>query len=291
LLRFRHWQGDKTVLFYNRLPAYTLALLAAVILKFRTVLDLEDGDVVHKSASLSYMVSLLMRNLFDRLCSGGSLLACSALKNMTQLRPVACYYGSVPAYTHNINWSSPQLKVLLGGTISRDTGSLLLVEAIKNLRLEKAVWCQQMIIEITGKGDAIEDFAALDKKPGYPIVILHRRLTDDQYSEVVSSCHVGLALKPNLGDLANTTFPSKVIELAGTGLLVLTTNISDVQKVLSIGALYLEQDSPFALIEHLRWIVTHRSEAATIAKLGNDAVIEKCSPKSVARQLSNFLFK
>jgi hypothetical protein len=291
LWRLRHLYGAKTILFYNRLPAYTLALLTAFILRFRTVLDLEDGDVADKKLSFKSIVSSLMCKLFDRLCSGGSLLACSALEGMTALRPVVCYYGSVLTIRHKVDWHAPQLRFLIGGTVSSETGSMMLLEAIKQLRQERAAWCQQIIVEITGKGDAIEDFASLAKEPGYPVVKVHRRLTDIQYSEVVSNCHVGLALKPNTGVLANTTFPSKVIELANAGLLILTTNISDVKKVLSNGALYIEQDSSLALIEHIKWIVTNRMEAAAIAKLGHDEVLSKCSPSSVAHLLNNFLFR
>lgn len=292
LLRFRRWRGVKTILFYNRLPAYILALLTSAILRFRTVLDLEDGDVIaHKKASLKSMLSSLMRKLFDSVCSGGSLLACSALQSMTSLRPIACYFGCTAIQKSNVKWDSDQLRFLLGGTVSKETGCLLLVEAIKLLRLENATWCQQIVIEITGKGDAIDSFAALANGPGYPAVVLHKRLTDSQYAEVVSNCHVGLALKPNTGELANTTFPSKVIELAGAGLLVLTTDISDVRNVLSDGALYLEEDSPLILAEHLQWIANNRSSAAAIANLGNNAVQEKCSPHAAAHLLSDFLFK
>ena len=111
-----------------------------------------------------------------------------------------------------------------------------------------------------------------------------------QYREVLRRCDVGLALKLNNGPLANTTFPSKVIEFAAAGLLVLTTDISDVRQVLGSGALYLTRDEPHALIELFESIVKDRPMANACAQSGLQNVQTLCSPLSSGKAVANFIF-
>jgi glycosyltransferase involved in cell wall biosynthesis len=131
----------------------------------------------------------------------------------------------------------------------------------------------------------------LEAEDGLPSVRVHGRLTNAEYQTLVKASHVGLALKPASGPLANTTFPSKIVELASSGLLVLTTDISDVRRVLGEGGLYLENQTVASLIERLRWIVDHRQEAARLASKGTIAVWQQCSPAVASRKLTQFLFE
>ncbi len=110
------------------------------------------------------------------------------------------------------------------------------------------------------------------------------------YRAIVEKAQVGLALKPRSGPLSQTTFPSKVIELAGAGLLVLTTDISDVREVLGEGALYLDDETPEGLVDRLRWIVQHRAQAQAIARRRAAPQLERCEPAKAGRALANFLF-
>ncbi len=289
---FRRLSGKKTILFYNRMPAYTLTLILAFFLRYRTVLDLEDGEITDKSQPINHLCSLFMRKLFDLMCSGGAMLACSALEKMTSLRPAISYYGCASSSEEvSVNWLAPIMGVLFGGTLSRVQGSMLLVEAIKLMRKRSESWCQNMIIEVTGKGDAVEDFLQLSREAGYPEVRFHGRMTNAEYRSIVSRCHVGLSLKPNAGILANTTFPSKVNEIATSGLLVLTTKISDVEIVLGNGALYLTENTPEVLVKHFRWIVLNRNAAAKLAYQGRLNVEKKFAPSVVGLFLANILFE
>ena len=125
-----------------------------------------------------------------------------------------------------------------------------------------------------------------------PFVTVAGRLTDADYATMVNSCDVGLALKPNLGPLADTTFPSKVIELASAGLLVLTTDVSDVKLVMgNNGAVYLNRDDPLELIGCLRWIVENPQLAEQTAVEGNLSVRGHCSMAMAGRKLANFVYQ
>ena len=231
-----------------------------------------------------------MRWLYDSLCSGGVLLACSALADQTKLRPTHCCYGSYEAESGSRKGLGSPINVLMGGTVSVDTGAQLLIDAIKILRKESPSWAGSIRVEITGKGDCLQHFRVLAEDAAKPEVVVHGRMTDDEYREVLARADVGLALKPNSGELAGTTFPSKVVEYAGSGVLVVTTDISDVRRVLGSGAIYLTENSSRLLIEKLRWIVENRDEAGDLARAGNKAVAESCAPDAVGRALDRFLF-
>ena len=281
----------KTILFYNRMSAYLPVLIFAKILRIKTVLDLEDGAIDLTHWSLSGVKSRILSWFYDTLCSGGALLACRALESATKLRPTQCCYGTLDTLSTTVNWNLLPVTVLLGGTVSYDTGASMLIDAVSLLREQSPAWASNISFNITGKGDCLEQFKALAAGSGKPEVIVHGRTTDEEYRQILASIHVGLALKPNSGALADTTFPSKVIEFASLGILVMSTDISDVRKVLADGAIYLEDDDPKLLIEKLRWVVEHRDAARALSLTGVQAVSAVCAPERVGHRLSDFLFK
>lgn len=290
LWRMRSKKGAKAALFYNRLPAYLFGLALARVLQFRTILDLEDGLIDLSFLTLAGIRNRLLTVLFDFLCSDGAMLACRALQCMTNLRPTYCCYG-----TYEVNASRPSrnlfpITVLLGGTVSFSTGAKLLIDAIKILREEAPPWVANIQFEISGKGDCLNQFIELADDARKPKIIVHGRTTDDGYKQVLARTLVGLALKPNSGALAHTTFPSKVIEFASHGILVITTDISDVRNVLAEGAIYLTEDNPRQLIEKLHWIEENREDANILALLGEQSVSELCSPEVVGKALDRFIF-
>lgn len=290
LWRLKRFSGEKTALFYNRLPAYFLALIYARLLRFRTVLDLEDGATDLRGWTLTSIRARVFARLFDSLCSGGALLACEALAETTQLRPVQCCYGTTELISKEGARDTSILTVLLGGTVSQDTGAPLLVDAIRLLRKEAPSWAAQIRFEITGKGDSLNDFIELATDPRHPSVIVHGRTNDDEYKQILSRTDIGLALKPIAGKYADTTFPSKVIEFASQHILVLTTDISDVRKVLSDGALYLTVDDPRHLLDRLQWVVENQEKISVLSQKAAHAIATLCLPEVVGADLANFLF-
>ncbi len=291
LWRLHRKKVTKTILFYNRMSAYLPVLIFAKIFRINTVLDLEDGAIDLTHWSLSGVKSRMLSWFYDTLFSGGALLACQALESTTKLRPTLCCYGTSDTLSTTVNWNQSPVTVLLGGTVSYDTGASMLIEAISLLREQSPAWASDIRFDITGKGDCLEPFKALAADAGKPEVFVHGRTTDEEYRRILANTHVGLALKPNLGALADTTFPSKVIEFASLGILVVSTDISDVRQVLADGALYLELDDPALLIERLRWVVEHRDTARALSQTGMQAISTACAPERVGHRLSDFLFK
>jgi glycosyltransferase involved in cell wall biosynthesis len=290
LWRARRLSGRKTVLFYNRLPAYVPTLLLAAALRLRRVLDLEDGELPMHGARLRQRLARAVRVAFDPLYDGGALLACRSLAGGTSVRPVACYYGTVDTRGSVPRWPDHGVTALMGGTVSADTGAHLLVGAIEWLRARQPAWAAALRIDVTGQGDAMAALQRLAAQDAWPAVRVHGRVDSAQYRQVLAGAQVGLALKPSVGPLAQTTFPSKVVEFAGAGLLVLTTDISDVRHVLGDGAVYLDEETPAGLAARLRWVVEHREQAQAMAEVGRDRTRAQCRPQEAGERLANFLF-
>lgn len=285
LARYR----QRAVIFYNRIPPYLPVLREASRLGYRSFLDLEDGEVA-SGRSLKERLARVVVGQFDRHCRDGALLACSALAEMTTVRPVHCYYGATIGDVDLQRWHNDGITCLMSGTLAPNTGAPLLIEAIRRLRMRQPDWTAGLIFEITGKGESLAEFESLAIGAGTPQVRVHGRTTDTRYLEILRSCNVGLALKPVGGQLANTTFPSKVIEFASSGLLVLSTDISDVRRVLGDSARYLERNDPELLIELLAEIAHNKEAAARSALQGRRAAESHCAPQHAGQNLRGFLF-
>ncbi len=282
--------SKRVVIFYNRMPAYLPLLWASSSLGYRTFLDLEDGEVI-VGQSLKKRLAKIVLAQFDRHCRDGALLACSALKGMTSVLPVHCYYGTAVGDVQDTRWQTDRITCLMSGTLAPDTGAPLLIEVIRCLRTRQLDWAARLCFEVTGKGESLNAFEQLASEPGLPRVRVHGRTSEARYVEILRGCEVGLALKPVGGALADTTFPSKVIEFAGSGLLVLSTDISDVRLLLGDGARYLERNDPELLIERLAAIATNRDAAALCAKRGREVAELHFAPTQAGQDLRQFLFR
>lgn len=293
VLRLRKFR-IRGALFYNRMIAYLPVLIACFLLGYQRFLDLEDGEILKTGSRLRRAVRSALSRVFDRLCSGGALLACSALSKWTDIRPTLCYYGTAVGDLSSKRFCSERFTILMGGALLPETGADLLADAIEHLRRAKPSWADLLQFEITGQGESLERFRRLEEDQGHtgPWVKVHGRVTDIGYREILSRCDVGLALKLNAGELAHTTFPSKVIEYASAGLLVLTTDISDVRTVLgNQGAVFLQRDDPDLLNSLFFDLIMNRPQARLIAENGFLRTHEQCDPVTAGLAVSRFLFE
>lgn len=283
-VRLRRLRGRRTFFFYNRTAAYVPPLIAAAIIGERRVLDLEDANLKETS-----IAARLKTAVFRRLCTRGTVLAASALGQQDVDGPTFCFYGATARRLQRAPRTGG-VNVLLGGTIAADTGAEILADAVERMRAIGEPWTDRLNLFITGKGESLSRFEALAAAPTAPRVVVHGRLGDADYDALLSRMTVGLALKLNTGELATTTFPSKVIEMAGAGLLIVTTDISDVRRVFGDGALYVKEDTPEALVALLRWIAENPAQADAVGAQGSEAVRAQCDVDVAGHRLAAFLF-
>lgn len=283
----RHYGRSTTLVLYNRMFSHIPALWFAWALGYRTILDLEDGET-SENGRLSWRSRLLVVSI-DPFCRDGALLAASSLVNATRLRPAEPYYGIVTPQGLFRDFTVPQLHALIGGTVARSTGADILLLALELLFVSHPELAAQLHIHVSGSGDMVDAFRETAALITDPKITVHGRLPDQEYKVLLNQCCIGFALKPNGGELASTTFPSKVIEFAGAGVLVITTDISDVRAVLGEGAIYLTKDDPQLLANCIEVVLRNREYAARQARLGLAMAAEKCGWEQASSFLKMFI--
>lgn len=287
--RLRLKPCQPALLAYNRLILYWPAMELARLLRFRLFLDLEDGDVRHVGIRWKSWLARFMKSRFDGLCQSGAMLATSALEQQyAGSRFITCYGVSdeKPGQAKDFS-GSKELVIHLGGTLQPDTGAELLLQSIHFLRdLPNP---PPLRFVVTGVGESAESLNSLSKEAGLPKVEFLGRVSRTQYLEVLGEAHVGLALKLQSGQLGDTTFPSKVIEIASKGMLLVSTCISDVPALFGKdGAIYVQEEKPQELADLFLRISRERHLLARTASLGTQRVREQCSEESVGQSLKEF---
>lgn len=284
--------ADKAVIFYNRLPAYILSLFVSVFFRTKRIVDIEDGEIVSdEDKSLKNKVKSIVPRLYDSLCKDGAILACSALSSMTKIKHTTCYYGTVsPVLRKNTVFGRDSISILLSGSLSEDTGAERLSRSIRLMRSDSEKW-RNVQFEISGQGSSLNSFKDLMNEVGFPTVRVHGRLSNSVYHELLVNCDIGLALKPLNGALANTTFPSKVVEYANSGLLVISTDISDVRYVLgNDGAIFLSTDSEDEIINAFDRVIHDTVWSRKTAEEGKSNVLNLLAPEYASNSLIDFIF-
>ncbi|MCL6362844.1 glycosyltransferase [Pectobacterium carotovorum subsp. carotovorum] len=285
--------SDKAVIFYNRLPAYILSLFVSVIFRAKRIIDIEDGEIVsNEGKSLKNKAKSIVPWLYDTFCKDGAMLACSALSSMTKIEHTTCYYGTVsPVIRENNVFDRSKVSILLSGSLSEDTGAERLSNAIRLMRSDSQRW-RNVQFEISGQGPSLQSFKDLMNDEGFPVVRVHGRLSNSDYHDLLVNCDVGLALKPIIGSLANTTFPSKVVEYANSGLLVISTDISDVRHVLGAdGAIFLSTDSEDEIINAFDKVIHDTAWSRKTAEEGKNNVLKLLAPECASNKLIAFIFR
>lgn len=289
--RLRSRRGSSAILAYNRLPHYLAAMELARLLQFRRFLDLEDGDVQEGGAVFRRWLARVLSVRFDHLCNAGCMLAASALGRQYAGARTVCCYGVATPVPNDRDWEAKSLVVLLGGTLQRTTGAQFFCEAISHLRATARPGLDAIEFVVTGKGDMAASLQALATQEGLPKVHFLGSVSRADYIQAVQRAHVGMALKLPSSELADTTFPSKVIELASAGLLVLSTRVSDVPTLFrEDGAIYLNSEDPHEFAERLLWLAKNKGAAARTAARGQAYIAETCSRENVGQLLMKFFF-
>lgn len=286
--RLRHRAAARAVLIYNYLPHYLLALSLARWSGLRCYLDIEDG-VTQGDRSLRGTVGRNLRKSLNCLCRDGALLATKALAPQYDGARTICCYGTAETVAATRSWAAPRLKVLIGGTLIRDTGSDLLAEAIRGMRETADPAFEALEFVVTGRGDGAQTLAALASASAVPRLTFCGSVKRAEYDRILGESHIGLCLKLPSSEIGNTTFPSKVIEITSSGLLLLSTRVSDVPILFDdTEAVFLDAEDPRQLAERLVAIVRNRAASEAIARMGQAKAATICGKTAVGRALHAF---
>jgi hypothetical protein len=87
-----------------------------------------------------------------------------------------------------------------------------------------------------------------------------------------------------------TTFPSKVLEIASHGKLLLTTKLPQVQELFGDSGAYYIEEAGIDLAKSIAYIVNNPKNALAKAINGQSMLVDKCSSYNVAKSIIE-LFK
>lgn len=284
----RHTKKNSVYVFYNYYAHYVLALLFCRLTGRRCFLDIEDGcrRDERNFRSLPNRWLLWVHNFC---CKAGVLLAATALKDQSHGQRSHICYGIAESSKNIREWSSAPLQVHLGGSLLKDTGVELFLESLRILIATTPGIFNKLNFVVTGFGShasAVKE-AAEGSMRGF--LRFYGAVATEEYQTILKHSHIGLCLKMPDSSMGETTFPSKVIELASNGLLLVSTKVSDVPLLFDdSSAILLDSASPHELARTLAWIADHPDKASYIALTGQKKIVARFTEEKVGKDLLQF---
>lgn len=284
---------EDRVILYNFFPEYLLAALCLRIRGVPCIIDIEDAPRNDERGGRGLMNRWsykLLRWISDR----RTLIVSDALARQLNLDRYLPVYGVAsyfkPADGRLPPFSGPAVRINLGGAIWRETGGALLAEALRILARDHDH--QPLHFFLTGHiaaglFDGLIQTVNATKSLRLEIAA---DLDSDRYRALLDTIDVGLCLKLPSHSIGQTTFPSKVVEIAAKGLLLVTTRVSDVPIIFDeTCAVLLNSEDPAELAALLATLPDRRVEMTIRANAGHQRVIDRLSGLSVGRDIRAFL--
>jgi len=293
-LRFawREVRRDDRVVLYNYFPEYIL--LAAWLRlrngRERVVIDLEDGPRTDENDLRGFSNRLSFR-ILTRLCSKRSIVVSQQLATMLGLDDVCVVNGVSPEVTLRTRDFQKPVVFLYGGSIQLETGLDLFTEAVRLFAQVHRELAAQVHFVVTGFGGTAQlNALAQEVEPAGVRLSVRQDIGPDEYRRTLADADVGMSLRVPGDQINGTTFPSKVIELASHGLLLLTTEVSDIGLLFNQNtAVILPHATGRVLADQIAAIVRDPQRYAQVAAAGQQVITTRCSRRSVGRRLIDFL--
>ena len=283
-------RGD-IVLLYNGYPDYLLLALVCRVIGAACVLDIEDWAPPGSRSALDRLVRVSQRLLL-RWCAPRQVTVSRQLGEMLSLDRFLPVYGAASFHATrrpSPAFSLPVVRILYGGSIMHETGLDLFEEAIADLRQRPA--CLPLHILVSGSFDRARLSRSARPGAGSGLeMTLCGDLTAEEYRALCDTIDIGLCLKLSRHVMGQTTFPSKVIEIAAKGMLLISTPVSDVPVIFDeTCAVILPDDDPQALAAAIRDAAADRAASADRARRGRERVEALFDAGIVGRSMLTFL--
>ena len=294
LFTLRTVRRDDRVIFYNFYPEYIFPAFYLWLLGNPAIMDMEDGPILQDKSLIS-RVTRLVYPILDKLCAKRRITVSHHLAQRlgyTEYIPVYGVAGFFDAKTSSRErFFGEDLHVLFGGNIMASTGADLFVDTVRLLRARHPQ--ARLHVHVTGYYDREKMTALAEEGDGGARLklTLHGIIAMDDYHALAGTCAVGLCLKLPSHSVGQTTFPSKVVEIAAMGMALVTMDVSDVRSIFGAdGAVVLRDETPEELALRLVDLARDRDAAAALAQTGQAIVRETLSCEKVGAQLRAFLF-
>ncbi|MET3516153.1 glycosyltransferase involved in cell wall biosynthesis [Pseudacidovorax sp. 1753] len=281
-------EGRKSAVFYNFFIEYTLALILLKIMGIPAYLDVEDGPRADEKDFRGF-VNRVSYWIISRLTVDRKLVASKKLAEKLKFDDYCVVYGAVSSNLTREKKASGGIKILYGGALMRDTGLDLFLDALNNL--SKCTLPSKLTFVVTGFAD--RDLSNIPFNLTSSNIDVHLKLgcSRQEYLEELKTSFASLALKLPSTEMGSTTYPSKTLEVAAEGLLLISTDVSDVGAVFTSGvnALILEREDPLCLVRAIKSILEQPKRFEEIARAGRDLIMTEHSYQAVGARLCRFL--
>ncbi len=284
--------GDRVIL-YNFFPEYLPAALWLAVCGIPCVLDIEDApraDDRGFGALVNRISFRLLRFVTQRryLIVSDQLARSLGLSRYLTVYGVASHFSAARPGT--VPFGGDAVRINYGGAMLHETGIDLFAAALRILVREHDT--APLHVFVTGhvphgQFDAL--LAEVNASPAVRLTVA-ADLDGAAYRALLETMDAGLCLKLPSTAMGQTTFPSKVIEIAAKGLLLVTTAVSDVPLIFDDScAVVLAGEDPVELATALATLTMERSTAADRARRGQQRVAERFSAEAVGTAIRRFL--
>lgn len=238
----RHARRGDTVICYNHALEYLPSQLALRLRGVKLVQDIEDAPIAQERGFRGHLNRFTFAVTF-RLTAARKMVVADhvaeglGLNDFVSIRGVAAQEIDLGLSTNNAKWgelkSGGPLKLHYGGTLIAETGVELFCKAVEQLAQNVGRLARPVNFRITGVGnfhkiralqDRVREVRAIE-------VEVFQELDKLDYLRIIDACHGSLSLKRPGSAMSNTTFPSKVIEITGAGLALVSARFGDVAEI------------------------------------------------------------
>lgn len=288
----RHVRHQDKVIIYNYVPEYILSLLILRLKGNPALIDIEDAPLP-TNKNLKELINKITFKITKILCQKRYITVSEQIAKNLKLFSYCVIYGASKQFlpTKKINTS---YRFIYGGTLCHDTGLDLFCEALKYLFYHKPTNNLPVEFIVTGFGGESQIESLQNALKGtYISIEINHNITPTQYQKILRSCHAGLALKLPNTEVGSTTFPSKIIEITSSGLLLISTSTSDVPLIFSDKntAIIIEETTAKNLGDNLIWVIENIDYSISISDRGNKLAAKLFSEQLIGEKIKQFIFK
>lgn len=284
-------RGDVVVL-YNFFPEYipVAAWLRWRLGRERVLLDIEDGPRTDENDLRGFVTRASLR-ILKHLCSERAIVVSRELAQSLGIADACVVNGVCTVQAAPPRAFRTPITFLYGGTIETATGLELFAAAVRRFAdaHRELADCVRFVVSGYGGADTLRALASEAAAAGVRVE-LHQDIGPHEYRQLLAQADVGLSLRLPGTELATTTFPSKVVEFASQGLLVLSTDVSDVSLLFDEhSAALVREATADALAREFAAVVQNPDRYRQIAETGRRVIEATCGRREVGARLIAFL--
>lgn len=288
--------SDKVIIYNHSLES----ILALIVLKIKCVNVFQDIEDVPTRSNLRIKgyLELLGFYLVFLLTSRKKITVSYQIGNNLRIKSYLAIHGfaaAAPEPSVLSKWTELEngapIRIHYGGSLMAETGLNIFIKTIGFLHQNDSVLKRKVEFIVTGTGNLDEIYSLSSSIESEKLSIrIFKESNSDLYLRLLLSCHASLSLKLPLSEFADTTFPSKVIEITSNGLALIATKISDVGEIFDSETAYLLKDATAQCLTNIILnILDDPIRLQKIAASGQAVSKSRFSSDQIGLSIANFI--